>query len=280
MRASRTLETIAKKYLASDASRYAIDRLGLRQVARSVYWTLFSAFRDDAVVEIGDASAAFRVGTMSEYETVEATAQTERSVLEDVLARVEPDDVFYDVGANVGVYTCLVGRTLREGTVVAFEPYPSNVARLREHVERNGIDAVVSAYALSDERDTVELAVVDSADPGTQEHSIDAEFIDHRKCVASTTIETAPGDSLVGAEDLPEPDVVKIDVEGAGLSVLDGLEETLADESCRLVYYEPHGNATEACERLRELGFEVTEVRFDKYRSDDQPMFRAEADAG
>src|SRR5436190_22989067 len=56
------------------------------------------------------------------------------------LALLKPGDVALDVGANFGVWSLLAAR--RGARVVAFEPVPELVSRLREHVRLNGVGGV------------------------------------------------------------------------------------------------------------------------------------------
>jgi FkbM family methyltransferase len=53
---------------------------------------------------------------------------------------LRPGDVAADVGANIGAYSLLAAsRVGEEGSVIAFEPDPVNVERLRRQVQRNGL---------------------------------------------------------------------------------------------------------------------------------------------
>lgn len=65
------------------------------------------------------------------------------ALLRDLKARLDPDAVFLDVGANVGFYAVPVARFLAQrggrGRVIAVEPVSSNVKRLRENLELNGV---------------------------------------------------------------------------------------------------------------------------------------------
>ncbi len=69
-------------------------------------------------------------------------------------------------------------------------------------------------------------------------------------------------DTIVQREDLPQPTVAEIDVEGAELQVLDGGEETLY--ACRDLFIEVHTDhvhVDEVTSRLTDTGFEVTTVK-------------------
>lgn len=78
----------------------------------------------------------------------------ERPVLEDLLQSLKPDDVFYDIGANVGTYTCFAASKLGPNAVVAFEPERKSATRLRENLDLNALDAQVVENALSDINET------------------------------------------------------------------------------------------------------------------------------
>jgi len=54
-------------------------------------------------------------------------------------------DVFIDVGANIGLYTCVLGRARAARRLLAFEPDRQSFARLSEHIARNGLAGIVDA---------------------------------------------------------------------------------------------------------------------------------------
>ncbi|HEY2137810.1 MAG TPA: FkbM family methyltransferase, partial [Xanthobacteraceae bacterium] len=52
-------------------------------------------------------------------------------------------EVFIDVGANIGLYACIVAKAGVVPRVVAFEPDARNFARLSQNIERNGLAGIV-----------------------------------------------------------------------------------------------------------------------------------------
>lgn len=58
--------------------------------------------------------------------------------------------VAFDVGANIGFYTVPLAQAakLKGARVVAFEPFPGNVARLRANLELNGLASIVDIQAV------------------------------------------------------------------------------------------------------------------------------------
>jgi len=76
-------------------------------------------------------------------------------------------DVLIDVGANIGLYTCVLGRAGAARKLLAFEPDGKNFARLSENLARNGLSGVTTArpVAVGAARGTASLI------PGTPENS-------------------------------------------------------------------------------------------------------------
>lgn len=72
---------------------------------------------------------------------------------------LQPDDLFVDVGANVGLYTLLASSLVGiNGQVVAFEPNSISAAKLTENISLNNLENVtVLPFAASDIDSTVKL---------------------------------------------------------------------------------------------------------------------------
>jgi len=212
----------------------------------------------------GEAGAAtFGVSNVWEGASVLHTLRKERRVLSALSSDLRSDDVFYDVGANLGAFTCTVG-AVPEHTV-SFEPHPRNGARLRANADRNGIGARIVDRALSDESGTASLSAEGWA--GNQRHALISGGSAPGD-QSTVEVETVAGDDLVERGEVPPPTVLKIDVEGAEAAVLTGLSETLSRPDCRLVYCEVHpellpefgADVTAVRERLADAGFDVEAV--------------------
>lgn len=203
--------------------------------------------------DVGDTPVRYHIGDTEEMQMVAYHLKTETPVLEDVVDCVGTDDVFLDVGANLGVYSAAVGAA--GATPVAVEPVQQNMARTRRNLERNCEDWNVLPFAMGDERkltrmETDEIGMADTT----------ASIGDGR-----LTVPMLPGDEAVANYVDGVPNVVKIDVEGAEGLVIAGLEETLRDDRCRRIYLELHTNALLGDEtpesvrsRLSEYGFELS----------------------
>jgi FkbM family methyltransferase len=216
---------------------------------------------------VADAEASISIENRAEYTRVKS--MFEDDVLKTLLDDIEPDDVFYDIGANIGVYSCLVDNILSAGSVVAIEPHPSNAERLQKNVSSNNLETTVIQEALSNEEGEVELAVAvesHTTSPGHNLIELNESVKEYSEASAQTvTVDMLKGDHLISKENLLSPTVIKLDVEGAELDVLRGLEKTLSRNDCRLIYCEVHrdhlqtfgGTESEVHDILTEHGFSI-----------------------
>jgi FkbM family methyltransferase len=127
---------------------------------------------------------------------------------------VKPNSVFYDVGANVGIYSLLASTLVQQGKVFAFEPLPRNLQFIREHLRLNKIRNVeVLPTAVSDENGTAHFEVEETG------------YMGHLTSGSGISVQTATLDSLVQEGRIPPPNYIKMDVEGAETMALRGATE-------------------------------------------------------
>ena len=150
---------------------------------------------------------------------------------------VKQGGVVYDVGANVGIYSLLASsRAGITGRVYAFEPLDRNLQYLRRHILLNDLQNC----------DVVEKAVCNeqglrrfSATPW--EASMAKLSPEGELLVPSTTLDNC----IFGELRFRPPDVIKIDVEGSELEVLQGASRAIS-EFHPTVFVELHGTELHA----------------------------------
>jgi FkbM family methyltransferase len=131
---------------------------------------------------------------------------------------------FVDVGANIGTHTLhgarIVGPT---GSVIAFEPTPVTFRLLQRSMHLNGLGDVCKCIniALSSSEGLATLHVSPICGHNSLYPLVDEEEKVTLQVRTATLDEVLHGTKRI--------DVVKIDVEGAELEVLEGMKDTLAN---------------------------------------------------
>ncbi len=144
----------------------------------------------------------------------------ESKFLRDIL---KPDDIFVDVGANVGWFTLLASTILGSRALIhAFEPRRPIVDDLQRTVTLNGLNNMITVYpfGLSNNNKSEVLMWPADTDNGGMA-SLARGVIDPG--MTQQTIEVRTLDSL----SLGHIDIVKIDVEGAEPLVVEGGQKTI-----------------------------------------------------
>jgi FkbM family methyltransferase len=134
-------------------------------------------------------------------------------------------DVFYDVGANVGFFTLIGARLVTpRGTVVAFEPLPTNLSQLEKNVELNSFKHVLVVPA------AVGAATGTSSFGSPSGRRDNARLLPERGQAPSVVeVRVTSIDDWRWETRARPPSVMKIDVEGAEIDVLRGAKATIRD---------------------------------------------------
>lgn len=168
---------------------------------------------------------------------------------------LRPGDVFVDVGANTGFFAIpLAGVVGRRGRVLAFEPAPDSVRRLREEAGAHGVSPRIEIHqvALGGEDSVLVLR----ADPAHPDDSTKRSLFIGGPAIGEVPVRTFDG--LVDSGEITLPNgirAVKIDVEGAEMHVLEGMRASLERHRPRMLVIET------IQEHLRRAGSSVEEIQ-------------------
>ncbi len=161
-----------------------------------------------------------------------AMGRYEEQTVNLLKSRVDPGMGMVDIGAHVGYFT-LLGANLvgPEGRVYAFEAEPQNFSLLVSNIKRNGYHNIVpEEQSVSDECGTTQL-FLSGLDNGS--HSIFRAR--ERRIIGDVQVKTTTLDAFLEARDWPRIDLIKIDVEGAEIQVLQGMKRLLQLQPPELV---------------------------------------------
>lgn len=152
----------------------------------------------------------------------------------------------FDVGANKGQMMLLFARLVGpEGRVVSFEPAPAEFRCLERNVRLNALDQVTTVQAAASDAPGDLVFMYDAANP-TQGKLRDVEPSYTVTGAVPVSVPARPLDEFL--DQGLRPDLIKIDVEGAGLRVLRGAARILEHVGPRILI-ELHGPEEQAAVR-------------------------------
>ena len=184
-------------------------------------------------------------------------------------SQVREGDVFYDIGANIGLYSVFAARRLHgRGRVYAFEPHLENAVSLLRNIQANGLDDLVTVVssALHDHGGHLEFNY-HSLEPGSSRSQLTHNVLPLGQVFEPVARELKAAvalDDLVGAGVIERPDLVKIDVDGNEPWILKGMRTLLSDPAGpRSLQVEVQTDGGQEVLRfLDELGFEEVERHY------------------
>jgi FkbM family methyltransferase len=143
--------------------------------------------------------------------------------------------VILDVGANVGNWGILASETCTESRVYCFEPVPDTYQKLIAGVERSGLKNIIPVNAgLYKETTTFRINRYAS-----NEHSSIYDVQGAAYAVNDVIeIDLINGDAFLKKHNIEFIDFLKLDVEGAEMDALTGLENALSENKIRLIQFE------------------------------------------
>lgn len=175
---------------------------------------------------------------------------------------LKPGMVVLDIGAHHGYYSLLASHKVGPlGRVIAFEPSLRERRRLVQHLQMNGCANVqVEETALGETEGSAPLYVVRNTETGC--NSLRPPAV--RQSTYATEVRVARLDDFVIKNNLPRVDFVKMDVEGAELTVLKGAAEFLKQKPRPVILCEVQDIRTRAwgypareiVDFLRQRGFQ------------------------
>lgn len=180
-------------------------------------------------------------------------APAEITALKRVL---KPDSVFFDVGANIGVFSVVAAGIASRGKVVSFEPVGFLNERLNQNIQVNSFsNVVVEQLALGNQKGELEIYLPNQrASDGTHNVSMATLYDDGSgDWGQSQTVPIVTLDEYWKTNSFDRLDVMKMDIEGAELYALQGAQWIF--ENCRpTVLIEFNAKAT------KRAGYPVSEL--------------------
>jgi FkbM family methyltransferase len=145
---------------------------------------------------------------------------------------LRPNDLFVDIGANIGSYSILSAAHIGCDTI-SIEPVPATFNHLIDNIRINGIEEKIEALniALGAQEGTIAF----TSNMGTMNHVATSNDRD------TIMVKICSLDDILGKR---TPILLKIDVEGFETEVLNGASQTLAGNTLKAIIIELNGSGT------------------------------------
>ena len=171
---------------------------------------------------------------------------------------IEKDNIIIDVGANIGFYTLLAAKKLKNsGIIYSFEPSKVAIQELQKNIELNKFRNVnVYDFALSDSSGKKEFYRCED----DAYNSLAANPM--HKSVSKDIVDVITLDEFVKLNNIKKIDIIKIDAEGLDYSILKGsinsLKSFMPILFCEFnIFYLDENSRREFHNLLKEIGYEV-----------------------
>ncbi len=158
---------------------------------------------------------------------------------------LRPNDLFLDVGANIGSYSILAASV--GAKCIAFEPVPTTYGWLLENINLNKFENLIDArnIAIGDRKGHLRMT--------TEFDTTNRVIRDSEQSMrGGVEVEVDTLNAVVGSL---KPLLAKVDVEGYQSQVIDGSGEILPKNSLLAVILEIDKSETELHQRMLDFGF-------------------------
>lgn len=163
------------------------------------------------------------------------------------------DETFVDVGSNLGSYS-LLASGVANAQSIAFEPVPSTFQRLIENIKINNLENKVHAKMIaltSPEKSSQQRNLFFSTDRDAENSFVDKNYSGMKISTPASTLD-------IECKNL-SPVIIKIDVEGHELQLLQGAINTLKSEQLLALIIENQSNEVNSF--MKNLDFIAVEYR-------------------
>ena len=199
----------------------------VRKVFKRLFRLRKRLIRDVEIIN-GSSRYRFECKSIPEFSRCMKMFIKEPGTCDWIMKEVKPGEIFYDIGANIGIYTVLAARyTGENGRVFAFEPHCPSFSRLLDNIRVNNLEHIVTPcnFALHDQQGFFPFNYF-SGEAATSHSQIGSTPSDSKPEFQPEISElkySASIDSLIATNEFPPPHHIKIDVDGNELPILKGM---------------------------------------------------------
>ena len=197
--------------------------------------------------------------------------QYEEPIRKYIGKTLRSEDVFIDVGANVGYYTMIASQIVGpKGKVYAFEPEASNFDRLTRHIRINRFSNVYAYHGAVGAKPGRTKLYLNPLNEGGHSFHKHRRFFDSGRSISieagvkkfpdfkfEEEVEVVPLSSFVKDKKIQRINLLKIDVEGAQMEVIKGMLEILNKQKVAGIICELNKSDSDLIKMLNEREYRI-----------------------
>lgn len=164
----------------------------------------------------------------------------EPELQETIRDLTKQNQIFYDLGANIGYMTLLSAKYVGlNGHVFAFEALPGNIDRLQRNIELNAVEDRVTIVpaVITDQTGETRFLLGPSSGTGKADGALGRSSFEYHESLSLNGISI---DDFIYLSGNPKPDIIKIDIEGSEILALPGMSRVIHDRK-PILLIELHG---------------------------------------
>jgi len=147
--------------------------------------------------------------------------------------------IIFDVGAYVGYITDTYADTFPQATIYSFEPSPDSFKELSLQAERASIKPYQIALSDQNGKDKLRINTDRSCNSMFPRPTNGAKYYsESSRNIGQIEVETQTLDTFCEQENIADIDILKLDVEGSELKILNGAQVKLRGKQIRLIFAE------------------------------------------
>lgn len=226
---------------------------------------LFSLFYPYRAINFKGGSFKLKAGTNDEFRRVftfkDKEPETLKWINEFIKVDGESDLVFYDIGANIGIYSLYAASRFPSAKILAFEPDSQSFSSLAQNIHVNKLNILPYPFAIND-LSGIGKVLLSSMSAGAGACSLSGKYL-----FSSTDQTFEQGVFFVSLDDLvykynfPLPNYIKIDVDGIEGKILKGASSLLKSNQVRGILVELQyiydDDTDKIIDNLNSYGFEL-----------------------
>ena len=227
---------------------------------KKFFYAIFEKFESNSYqkIKILNNEIKFFVPNNITYWRVKSLYQQEPDTINWIKNFKSKNIIFWDIGANIGIYSIYAAKVHKNSDIVSFEPSTSNLRVLSRNISINNLEnqIKINQCALSDKKNVFEIFKETEFKEGYSMNSFGYDTDFEGKKIRSKQNYKIFGtsiDYILENKILDMPNYLKIDVDGIEHKILEGASKLLSNNKVESILIEINENYIEQLDTVIDI---------------------------